>query len=184
MRASSPSRDGQARLQIGLDRAGEHRGRALGADGDGHRVAVDDGGGDELAVVQVVDDVDQRAVRPRDRGGAGVLGRVLVGGIEERGAGRVAGLHRAAHEAQAPLGRPALDLGRRVGGEDREVRLGLQQEPQLGQRRLAAARQDDPAAGEGQEDREMLHVARLRIAPWVVPDIEFCPGFLSSALAK
>ena len=60
-------------LDAGLDLAGEHRGGAFGADGDHHRVAVDERGGEGVAEVGGVDDVGQ------DAGGPGLGGQARVG---------------------------------------------------------------------------------------------------------
>ena len=98
--------------------AGRNRRSPFGADGHGHRVTIDDGGGDELAVLEVVHNVDKRPVRPREGRGAGIFGGILVSGIEEHGAEGIAGLHGAANEAQTTLGGPLRDLGGGVGRED------------------------------------------------------------------
>ena len=50
---------------------------------------------------------------------------VLVRGIGQHATPRIAGPHLAADEVQQPLGRPGLDLGRRVGGQHQQPRLGL-----------------------------------------------------------
>jgi hypothetical protein len=123
----------QPRLQVGLDRARQNGGRALGADRDGHGIAVDDGGRDEIAVLQIVDDVDQRALGAGDVGDTGVLGRILGCAVDCYGAARVARFERSAVQGQPPLGRPIHDLGRGSGREDDDLRLGFQEQPELGQ---------------------------------------------------
>ena len=60
----------QQRLDHAPDAAGRGRGRALGADGDDHRVAVDDRRGDGGGEVRPVDDIERNAERPRGRSDA------------------------------------------------------------------------------------------------------------------
>ena len=48
-------------------------------------------------------------------------------------------LQRRGDQGQPTLGGPGGDLGRGIGGEHRQTRLGLQDQPQLGHRRRAAA---------------------------------------------
>jgi hypothetical protein len=150
----------QHRLDLGLDLAGEHRGGALGADGDGHGVAVDDGGGDEVGS-EVVDDVDERAGGAADRGGAGVLGRVAVGAVEQCRAGGVAVVDGAFGQRQAALGGPAQHLRVGFGAVDGDAGLGLQEQAQLRDRDPARAGDDDAAAAQVEEDGEMAHASPL-----------------------
>ena len=105
-------RCGQAFLQIGLDRTGQHGGRAFGADGNGHGVTVDDGGGDKGAVVQIVDDIDQGPLGTRNRGGAGVFGLVFIGSVEEFRTQHIAVAQGAGVQRQAARIGPCRDLGR------------------------------------------------------------------------
>ena len=74
---------GQAFLQVGLDRAGQHGGGPFGADGDGDGITVNNSGRDKGAVVQVIDDIDQRTLGPCDGGGAGVFHGIFVSGVEQ-----------------------------------------------------------------------------------------------------
>ena len=148
---------GQALFQVGLDGAGQHGRGTLGADGDRHGVAVDDCRGDELRGFQVVYPVGQCAVGLCQSGDAGVFRGVVVGGVEQRGAGGVAGFHRTADQREGALGGPAFDLRRRGVGDDGQPGLGLEKQAKLGDGGLATARKDDAAAFDGQEDRKMLH---------------------------
>ena len=77
-------------FEVGFDRAGQHGGGTLGPDGHHNGIAVHDGGGDELAVGKVIDDVDQCALGCCDGGGAGVFGGVFIGAIEKGCANGVA----------------------------------------------------------------------------------------------
>ena len=154
-------RSGQALLKVGLDRARQHGRGPFGADGHGDGIAVDDGGGDEFAVVQVVDDVDQRAVGLGDGGGAGILDLVLVGGVEQRRTGGVTVAQGAVDQCQLALGGPCLDLRICIRCKDSDRSLGFHQQAQLGQSSLATARKDDAAACGGQKDRKMVHGAAI-----------------------
>ena len=130
---------GQLGLKIRFDRACENRGRAFGADRDRDRVTVHNSGGDELAVAQIVDDIDERTVCMCDSSGAGVFCFVFGGGVEKRGAERVARLHRPCDQGQlAGLG-PVFNLRGSAGGYDRQLGFGLQQQTQFGQRGFTTA---------------------------------------------
>jgi hypothetical protein len=176
MRASGPSVVGSRASRSALIARARTGRRALGADRDGHGIAVDDGGRDEIAVLQIVDDVDQRALGAGDVGDTGVLGRILGCAVDCYGAARVARFERSAVQGQPPLGRPIHDLGRGSGREDDDLRLGFQEQPELGQRRLAAARQDDAAARDRQEDGEMLHRRGVRGRFGSSLNMEHCSG--------
>ena len=158
-------RCGQALFQIGLDRTGQHGGRAFGADGDGHGVTVHDGGGDKGAVVQIVDDIDQGPFGTRNRSGAGVFGSIFIGGIEQGSAKDITGAKRPGMQGQAVLFGPGCDFGRRCGGEHVDPGLGLQQQAQFGHRSLTTSRQHDTLALGRQVDWEVVHMLQsLRLA--------------------
>ncbi len=77
---------GKLFFQRFLDRTRQNRCRAFGADGNRHRVTVHDGGGDELAIGKVVDDVNQRPIAMGKRGHPGIFAVIFICGIEEGGA--------------------------------------------------------------------------------------------------
>ena len=116
-----PERRRQHRLDLGLDLAREDGRRALGADRDRHRVAVDDRGRDEIAAVEVVDDVDERAGRAADRRRPSVALGLAGRAVDERRAVGVARRQVARHELEPPLRRPGLDLGRRIARRRRRA---------------------------------------------------------------
>ena len=132
-------RGGQAGLQIGLDRAREHRSGTFGPDGNGDGVAIDDGGCDKDAVVQIVNDIHQRALGAGERGGARVLTVILVSGIEQNRTGNIARLQRAPDQVETPFTGPVGDFIRGFGCENVDAGFGLEQQAQLGQCRLSAA---------------------------------------------
>jgi len=133
---------GKLLFQRLLDGARQNRGRAFGADGHGDRVAVDNGRGDKLAVFEIVHDIDQRAVQMGQLGHAGVFCVIFIGGVKQRGAERVTGLHRAGDQGQLAAIGPVVNVGRGLGGDHGNLGFGLEQQPQLGQGRVPAARRN------------------------------------------
>ena len=136
---------GQARFQVCLDLARQNRGRAFGTDGDDDGVAVDDGGSDELAARQIVDNVDDGTVCGGQLQGASVQHGILVRTIGDHAAQRVAGFLRTRDQVQLARIGPCHNLGRGVFRDHRDPRRRLEQQPQLGHRRIATARNEDAA---------------------------------------
>ena len=133
-------------LDTRLDRARENGRRAFRADGDDHRIAVDQGGRDELRVRRVVHDVDERARRPADRGGTSVLALIVVRAVEQRRAVRIAGLDGALDQLDAARIRPSAHAFTGLRSEDADARASLEQQRDLRRRMLARAGEDDHAA--------------------------------------
>ena len=142
-------RCGQYRFKVGLNRAGQHGGGPFGANRDGDWIAIDDCGGDELAVRKIVDDVYKRALGRGDGGGAGVLNGVLVCAVEKHGTNCIAVVHRAICEGQFALCSPAVDFRGGVLCQHAYAAFGFHQKPQLCHCRIATARYDNPASRDG-----------------------------------
>jgi hypothetical protein len=140
-RARRPSDEGSRASSSSLSARGEDGRRPLRADGHHDWVAVHDGRRDEGGGVEVVHDVDERPVGPRQGRHAGVLGVIVGGRVGERGAHRVARLEGAAAQGEAALGGEALDLGAGSGCEDRDGRAGS-----LSRRRSFASAVSPPPA--------------------------------------
>ncbi|OIQ65300.1 hypothetical protein GALL_531430 [mine drainage metagenome] len=98
-------------LHLGFDRARQHGCRTLGANRHHHRGAVNDGGRDEVAVFQVIDDIDQGAIGLRQCGHAGVSGLIPRRDIGEPRALGIA-RHKVARDLRdAPFGGKCGDGG-------------------------------------------------------------------------
>ena len=163
---------------VGFDGAGKNGCRPFGADSHHNGVAVDDGGGDELAVGEVIDDIDQRALGGGDGGGAGVFGGVFVCCVKQCGTVDIAVVQRTVDQGQFAHSCQPVDISVGGFGENRNPRFGFQQEPQFGQCRLAAARDNDAFAGHGEKDRKMLHCGypvktyvQYRILFWLLDSV-------------
>ena len=147
-------------LDLRPDAAGQHRGRALRADGDDDRVAVHDGGRGDVAELRPVDDVDGGARRLGQR----VQRRVEPGAPRrderQRGAREGGGRDGPILVRDPPGGRKAGELGVERGREHGDPRVGLQEEAHLLRGLLAAAGDDDAAPGGAEEHREALHRGR------------------------
>lgn len=147
----------QQLLDPGLDPAGQDRRGALGADGNRHRIAIDDGRRDEIAALEIVDDIDERPRGTADRHGASILGRVGIGTIDEGRALGIARVERALHKRQPPGPMPDPQLRIRGHAIDEKPRLGLQQQAQLRDRSLSGTGHDHPAITQIKKDREVAH---------------------------
>ena len=148
----------QHRLDAGADVAGENRGDAFAADGDGERGAVDDRRRVEIAHLGAVDDVDRHAGFAGERPDLAVALLAAGGGEDQRGAGKVGG--DGTRPAPVAVGGDQIGTGflfqRR--GEDDDIGPGLGEQPDLGGGLTATADDHDPATGdlvEGREDGEL-----------------------------
>ena len=74
----------QLALEPGAQALGEHGRGTLGADGDRHLAAIDDGRHDEAAQSRLVRNIDGNAERAGDRRDAGILIVVAGGGNDQR----------------------------------------------------------------------------------------------------
>ena len=154
---------GQLRLQIGLDRAGQHGRCAFCANRNGHRIAVHNGRRDELAAAEVIDDIDHRAICAGNGRGACIRVVIFIGGIGQHRAERITRRDRAGHVAQFARCGPGQDLRIGLGRENGDMGGCLEQQAQFGQRSLAAARQHNAAACKGDKYRKVIH--------WAAPDV-------------
>ena len=128
-----------------LDATREDRGRAFGANGDGHGISVNDGGCDEITVFEVIDDVDQRAASVAEFGDAGVFSGVFGRAINEGGAKGIAPVERALDQGETLFVCPSLDLGVWVGTIDGNAGFGLENQAQLGHGGFGCAANDHAA---------------------------------------
>ena len=117
MRAKRAEALGQALFQISLDRAGQHGRGAFGADRDGHWITVHDGGRDELAVLQVVHDINQRAACQRQMRCARVLDGIFICAVKQLCTDRIAVIHCARHKVKLAGVVPLLNLSSWLGSE-------------------------------------------------------------------
>ena len=147
----------QLRLQIGLDGPGKDRGGAFGPDRNGYRVTVHDGRGDELAVIKIVDNIDQCALSIGNRRDARVLGIIFVSSVKQRGSLRITRLHGARDDLQLALIGPFANVIGDLSSDHGQPRLCFHQQAQLGQSGVTTARKDNAAALNSEEYGKMLH---------------------------
>ena len=144
----------QPAFDLGLDLARQDGRGALRADGDDDRIAVDDGGHDEVALRGTVDDVGRQAAGAAGGGDAGVELGVVTGGEDQRRAVEV-GLGEGVTLDDNRRNGSGGDVLADVGGNDPQARRRLGEQPQLLQCLLAAADDEHVAAVEIEEDREV-----------------------------
>ena len=156
-----PQRNRQLGFEGRLEVPREHRRCPFGCDRHRDRIAVDDGRRDEVTAIEIVDDVNGDSTPPGQCGGACILCWIVARAIEERCAIEVAGFHAALLVTQRAFAVPGQDSRIRVGAEYGDLGVALQQQAQLGHRRLPGAGDRDLPARETEKDREMLHRDRL-----------------------
>ena len=156
-----PGEPAQPRRQQGFDggaqAARQDRRGAAGGNADHHGVAIDDRRRDEARQLRTVDDVDRHA---GGLGGArhfGVDRRHAAGADRQALAVEIAGAEFAALERDPPGLGLVGDLARGPRGDHRHPRAGLAQQAKFPRRGLAAADQQDRAAGQIQEGRIIFH---------------------------
>ena len=140
-----------------LDPAREHRRRSLGANRDGDRVAVDDRRGDKVALVEGIDHIDQHARPMRQPHHRLVPRRVAMRRIDQCGAGQVVGDRVVIGKNKLAFARPGDHLRPGVSPENRDLRIGFQQQAQLGNSDLASARHNDAPAFQVEKYGKMAH---------------------------
>ena len=150
-------RGGEALLQISLDRAGQYRRRAFGSNRDCDWVTIDYGGRDELAVGKVVDDVYLSTIRVGQGRNAGIFRVILIRGVEQDRAHRVACLQSTRDVGEFALRRPSMDFNCRIFCKNSHLRGRLQDQPQFRQGSVTATRQNNATASNGHEDRKVVH---------------------------
>ena len=151
---------GEHALDPGTDVAGEDRGGALGPDGDHDRVAVDEGGGGQVAEFGAVDDVDLRAARLGEGVQAGVGGGTAGADEDHGGVGEGGGCDGARMVDRTAVRDAGGEFGTEVRRGEDDRRVGTADQAGLLCGLLAAARDHHPAAGGADEHREGLHRGR------------------------
>ena len=136
----------QALFQIGLDLPRQNRCRAFGADRHDHRVTVDNRGGYERACLQIIDHVQQHARAVRQGGKCRIGFIVVIGGITQRGLRKISQKRRAVMQGDLPSFGQCNDTLYRIMAENHDLRFGLEQQAQLGQRAFASTA-DNHTAG-------------------------------------
>lgn len=120
-------------------------------------VAWIDRGRDEGAVLEIIDDIDQRAGLAADLRGARILCRVAVRAVKENGARRVTRADRPLLQRDEAPGGPAAHQRVRRGAEDGDLRFGPQQQAQFCDRDFTRARNHHAPTTKVDEDRKMPH---------------------------
>jgi hypothetical protein len=120
-------RRGQLLLEMRLDLPRQYRGRAFGADGHDQRIAVDDRGRQERAVLEVVDDVEGRPPLRRAPPRGRPQPPSSFARIDEPRARDLGGRHGALGDGKASLRCPVPDRRIDFGRKDLDPGLGLEQ---------------------------------------------------------
>ena len=157
MRARGPEGNRHLRLDCRLEVSGQYGSRSFGSDGHRDRIAIHDGGCDEVAAFEIVNDVDGDPAPPGQRGNARILRAITVRAVDECRTGEIAGFHATRVVAQRAFTVPRQDLRIRARAEHGDPGVALQKQAQLGHRNLPGAGDDDAPAREAKEDRKMLH---------------------------
>jgi hypothetical protein len=118
-------------LRLRFDATGEDGGCTLRTDGNGNGIAVHDCGGDEIAVIEIIDDIDQRPGGMADPCDTGILRHILIRAVDQHGAERVPVVDPARDEMKSALPGPSRNLSMGVGSVDNDPGFGLEQETQL-----------------------------------------------------
>jgi len=156
------------RLELGADRLGEDRRRAVGRDADDERRAIDDGAEGKIAISGPVDHIDRNAGRARGAAEALGLGRILEAADGDGSAGKI--LHPPRPLLQRDrcargLCRDGAQLLAWSLGKDRDIGARRRQQLRLPCHRRPVAGDQRTFAGKRQEDwqpRQCLHARRMR----------------------
>jgi hypothetical protein len=164
---------GQPGLEPGLDLTGENWRRPLGTDGDDHRIAVDDRRHDEGAFARCINHVE-RDVRPAHRLGDLFIRVLRV--VRRKDHGRplqVGGFETAPLQYERTLLAQCLDIATDICGDHPDARRRLGEQAQLLQRFLTAARDQDVATLQVDENWEVPQGCDLSLRRAIIERL--CP---------
>ena len=151
---------GQQCFDARAQHAGQDRGRAAAADGQAHRVAIDDGRKGYRTEFGLIDDIDGDAARP---GGTihGAVDRRSAGGrYHEHGAIQIGCTKAAAHQDQHIILGKLLDFRAASGGDDPDAGAGGTQQLELAGSHPARADQHAGLPAQAVEQWQGFHVRR------------------------
>ena len=143
-----------------LDAAGQDGGRAFRTDGNNDRVAVHEGRCRKVGDSRLVRGAHQHVAGSHPLGDLRVQAFVTRRGIDK---GHLRRQGKGQRVSLYPLDAHQItDSGFEVGRDSQNLRLGLQQQTELGRGFFATAKDDDRAVGDSNEKREGFHRAHLR----------------------
>ena len=149
-------------LHLSLNAAGKHGSRAFGTDRDRHGIAVNNRRRDEIGCFQIIDRVDENASFSRNRPDVFVTRVIACRGIDNPRIQNIASTKRAREKGKASFIRPADDNVIGLDADNHDIGFRLQEQPELCNRDLTGAHDNNALAGKIEKDREMAHASRLR----------------------